>query len=173
MLDQCQRSQVSQFSDKDGSLQTDAPLFYLFINREQGVFSRGNSLQTPHTAEPSLHAVTPCRRTYCPPQVNSRNYRGILFPSMLILTAPCGRCIFLCSAKRRLCFSSRLMPFLQLYRRPITAQLMTSLPVYRQTPTDQEVTVIIRVIFSAIFVFKLQVQTAQRTHRPVRCHPVV
>lgn len=51
-------------------------------------------------------------QTYCPLQVSSRHYRGILFPSMLILTAPCGRRIFLSSAKRRLCFSSRLMAFL-------------------------------------------------------------
>lgn len=62
-----------------------------------------------------------------PPAGRSVNYRGILLPSTLILTAPCGRFIFRCSAKRRLCFSSRLSPFLQpLYRDvggAITAQL--------------------------------------------------
>lgn len=61
------------------------------------------------------------------PQADSGNYRGILLPSTLIFTAPCGRFIFRCSAKRRLCFSSRLSPFLEpLYREvggPITAQL--------------------------------------------------
>lgn len=61
-----------------------------------------------------------------PPAGEQGSYRGILFPSMLIFTAPCGRPNFLCSAKRRLCFSSRLMAFLQpLYRGPITAQLLT------------------------------------------------
>lgn len=77
--------------------------------------------QTLHSANgpgallPSLFhtsgCLTPCRQTYCPLQVSS-SYSGILFPSMLIFTAPCGRPIFLCSAKRRLCFSSRLMAFL-------------------------------------------------------------
>lgn len=63
-----------------------------------------------------------------PPAGDQGNYRGIRFPSMLILTAPCGRVSFLCSAKRRLCFSSMLMAFLQpLYRGPITAQLLSSL----------------------------------------------
>lgn len=61
-----------------------------------------------------------------PPAGEQGSYSGIRFPSMLIFTAPCGRPNFLCSAKRRLCFSSRLMAFLQpLYRGPITAQLLT------------------------------------------------
>lgn len=89
---------------------------------------RGNPLQ-----ELGEHPSTPCR-TYCPLQATSRGYRGILFPSMLILTAPCSLFIFFCSAKRRLCFSSRVTPFLYtLYRGPITAQLVSSLPVHTGT----------------------------------------
>lgn len=115
-LDQCwsQWSQMSQRSEVSFQTKMVARRETLY-SREQHVFSRGKTLcrHLTQLTEPSPQTpVTPCTRTYCPPQANSRNYRGILFPSMLILTAPCGRPIFLFSAKRRLCFSSRLMPFL-------------------------------------------------------------
>lgn len=75
-------------------------------------------------------------QTYGPP-LQVRSYRGIRLPSMLIFTAPCGRHIFFCSAKRRLCFSSRLMPFLQpLCRGPITAQLREL--VFFWLPADKQ-----------------------------------
>lgn len=70
--------------------------------------SRSNTADPPEPAARLHHTM----QTYCPLQASSRNYSGILFPSMLIFTAPCGRRIFLCSVKRRLCFSSRLRAFL-------------------------------------------------------------
>ncbi len=70
------------------------------------------------SSKPTLTGVSWALRTLMQtltaPQAGACNYSGIRFPSMLIFTAPCGRRCFLCSTKRRLCFSSRLMPFLKL-----------------------------------------------------------